>query len=145
MRPMKNCSAKLENWKALPKSFGDRKFRQEVMMDPEFTFAHFKINDGSATIGGALHGDKVYFGVALCSPEDNFSKKTGRALVQRHIVVDEHSSKRGVFVPSGDISDIPPARVLYHILNYHLGRLRRLPTWAKNPVVMFRTRQKLNK
>lgn len=41
-------------------------------------YAHFKTETGFMTVAGLKKEGFYFYGVALCSPEDNFSRKIGR-------------------------------------------------------------------
>lgn len=121
-------------------NFGSEEDRECLVESGDFTFAHFKVNGGDATVAGGLVNRKLYYAVALCSPEDNFSKRHGRELACRYMIESVWSDKRGVFVPNTNvIGEAQPAHLLHDALVHFLGRHKRLPWWAKSPTVSFRT------
>jgi len=129
--------------------FGNRDHRGALVLDSQFTYGHFRIGHvskcdpsydyrlknpvGYATVGGLRRGDKLYYGVSMCSPEDNFSKKTGRRLVVEHLLQEETSNKRGVLSIAG-LTNEQPALLLKFALERHIFKTRNLPSWTKKGV-----------
>jgi hypothetical protein len=125
--------------------FGKSSCRLILTADEEFTFGHYCIDhvllrrQGNATIGGVRYGDRLYYGVSLCSPEDNFSKKIGRTNVVNNLIDGENSSKRGVFsILSVDLH-LQPALLLKWALEDFLGKAKRLPPWTRGEVSFRKT------
>ena len=100
-----------------------------------FTFGHYKIGDsgGTITVGGVVHGDKLYYAVSICSPLDNFSKRVGRKNVEDNFIQDKNSIKRGV-VSVLDIKDENPAIVLKRAAQVYLRKNKMLPKWSRKEV-----------
>jgi hypothetical protein len=123
--------------------FGNELHREYITWAKDFTFAHFSLGRGSMTIGGTRIGDKLYYGVALCSPQDNFSKAKGRAYVREHLTLPEKSGKRGVFVLEGWAGGAtPPALLLSEAAKRHLKKMRHKPKWTAGASPVFRTNRK---
>lgn len=119
-------------------NFGNELHRTEMISDKNFSYGHYKVNDGMGTVAGFRMGDKLYFSVALCSPCDNFSKAEGRYIAEENLIDIEHSSKRGVMILDKTAAELHPAELLKLALEHHLNRMIHKPIWAKNPVVDFR-------
>lgn len=120
--------------------FSSHAGRVLLSLDPNFVYGHYQIgyrNSGFATIGGTRVGNKLYYSVALCSPNDNFSKSVGRELVKFHMQQDESSRKRGILELDSNMIPEQPAVVLKHALEVHLNKTRHLPGWTRQ-VVLFR-------
>lgn len=124
--------------------FGDELHREYLSWADEFTFAHLKVNNGAMTVGGSRIGDRLYYAVSLCSPQDNFSKAKGRAYVKEHLVSSEHSKKRGVLQLSEE-KRWPPAIILKTAAETHLSKMRHKPVWANGAVVEFRTQRTVDR
>lgn len=125
-------------------NFGNMIHREAMIYDEHFTYGHYKVNTGTATVAGFRIGDKLYFGISLCSPNDNFSKSMGRVLAEDNIIFSENSSKRGVMVLDGKTKELHPTELLKLALEHHLNRMSHKPEWAKNHVVTFRPNSRKN-
>ena len=125
--------------------FANEQHREYLCWSKEFTFAHLKVGKGAMTIGGTRIGNKLYYGVALCSPEDNFSKAKGRGYVREHLSHQEHSRKRGMFELASRSDEMPPAIVLRAAAVVYLSKMRHKPAWADNTYVEFRTQRRVDK
>jgi len=119
-------------------NFSNEMQRETLSKDKEFTFGHYKIGDGSATIAGGRLGEYLYYGISLCSPEDNFSRMTGRDFAVDHLIFDQFSGKRGRMFINSELLDSAPAIVLKTALERHLNKMRQRSSWMKNTVT-FRT------
>jgi len=123
-------------------SFGILRHRSMLYNSVAFTYGHYKIGSGFATIGGTRIGDKLYYGVTFCSPEDNFSKKSGRRYSRRNLTRHEYSHMRGIF-SLGSAIDQQPALVLKEAVEAHLVKMRGLrPQWSKGAAVEFRGKRR---
>jgi len=123
-------------------NFGSEIHRLIITHDPSFTYGHYKVGSGQATVGGVRFGDKLYYAVALCSPVDNFSKSRGRALVHSHLINTDNSNKRGVMVLDATTAELPPAQLLKYALEHYLNKMNHKPNWVKNANVDFRNLQR---
>ncbi len=103
-----------------------------------FVYGHYKVDGGNATICGARLGDHLYYGISLCSPKDNFSRRSGRILSVTHLKESRFSHQRGVMHLSEELSDSVPAVVLREALERHIRKMRKKPSWVNNGVVEFR-------
>jgi hypothetical protein len=103
------------------------------------TYGHYNVNEGFATVLGCRVGDKIFYGISMCSPDEkNFSKKEGRRLAIKHLVDNNESHMRGMYkLPDSDVND-SSAIILSRVLHRHLNIMRRLPDWARCPRVDFR-------
>jgi len=125
--------------------FANELHREYLCWSNEFTFAHLKVGDGAMTVGGTRVGDKLYYAVALCSPEDNFSKAKGRAYIREHIQYPEHSKKRGVLKLAPEAGELPPAIILKTAAELYLSKMSHKPAWARKATVHFRTERRADK
>jgi hypothetical protein len=124
--------------------FGNLWHRTELLNCADFTYGHFRIGNGYATIGGGRIGDKLYYSVTFCSPKDNFSKKTGREHVANHLGYSTFGHLRGVFTLNDELKDEQPAIVLQRAVEHHLSKMRnRKPQWAKDVSVRFRGKRRV--
>jgi hypothetical protein len=92
----------------------------------DISFAHFDLGDGHATVVGAYCDGALYYGVSLCSPEDNFSRSKGRLLAEWHF---RNGKQRGVIF--GNFDHLSPPLALLNALEYYLSGKRHFPKWAK--------------
>ena len=123
--------------------FGDAEHRYNLTNMSDFTYGHFQIGSGYATIGGGVIDSKLYYGISFCSPEDNFSKKTGRNYVVSHLESTTYGHLRGVFTLADYMKDAQPAIVLQNAVDRHLLKMRdRKPQWAKGMSVEFRGKRR---
>ena len=107
------------------------------------TYGHFKVGPGFATIAGARLGDRLYYGITFCSPEDNFSKKVGRAKSSWRLSCDPRGCFRGVLRLDGEIDKVQPAIVLKRAVEYYLSKeTSRRPQWTKGATVEFRGKRR---
>jgi hypothetical protein len=120
--------------------FSDYVARHDMAGADNFVFDHYCLNDGTATIGGGRIGNKLYFAISFCAPNDNFSRQVGRENVWHNFVLDDRSHRRAV-VDISEVKDEPPSKVLAYALMQYLKRDKCVPQWAKNPVVAFRNRR----
>lgn len=123
MRECKNVSKFFENNTfANPQSCND--FLIENGRD--ISFAHFNLGGGHATVVGAYSNGALYYGISLCSPEDNFDRSTGRTLAHWHFC---NGKQRGVIY--NNMSSLPPPVALLMALEYYLSGKRHFPRWVK--------------
>jgi len=123
-----------------PFNFGSLDTRMKLPFLREFTYGHFKVGKGFATIGGVMIGDNLYYGISFCSPEDNFSKKVGRKLAVYNLVEAKNSHNRGVITLDVDLSCLKPAEIFKEVVYSHLEHMNsHKPQWAKNANVDFRS------
>lgn len=130
------------NWTT---TFNFGSYDDRAMLDTcqEFTYGHFKVGPGHATVAGGRIDNKLYYGITFCSPQDNFSKKIGRARACQNLREDEHSHMRGVLELEGNADDAQPAMVLKMAVEYHLQKMRnRRPQWSKEATVDFRGKRR---
>lgn len=120
-------------------NFGDELHRDIIIDDPNFCYGHYVVGKGQATVGGIRLGNKLYYAVALCSPNNNFSKMTGRDYANGHFIVNKYSNKRGVIILNDALCAQPPAILLKLALEKHLFKMRNKPHWTRNAEVDFRT------
>lgn len=111
--------------------------RFAMVNDRNFSYDHYCLNNGTATVGGGKLGNKLYFSVSFCAPNDNFSRKTGRIYVADNFISDDRSHRRMVLDISS-VKDEPPTVVLMYALAEYLKRGKCVPQWAKNSAVSFR-------
>jgi len=122
-------------------NFGSTDHRYKLVNDLNFTYDHYKLNDGAATVGGGRIGNLLYFSVSFCSPKDNFSRKHGRQNIYENIIYDDCSHRRAIIDISEVVGD-PPALVLMFALYEYINRGRNVPQWARDPVISFRNKQR---
>ena len=105
-------------------------FSRRIDLKPDhFSYAHFRIGDGSATVGGIRQGNNLYYSIALCSPLDNFSRKIGRRQMFFNLI-SRKSNLRGVYNIRG-IEDEPPPVLLKRALVAHLRKMHHKPAWLR--------------
>jgi hypothetical protein len=128
-------------------NFKNSSSRSVLTHDDNFVFGHYKVGPGIATICGGLINSKLYYGIALCSPDDNFSKSEGRERAIAHLVDDEHSCKRGVMTLQPEDCKGHPTEILKKAVERHLKKIdkRHKPQWAKNAEVGFRGKPRKRK
>ena len=126
-------------------NFGDTDDRYELTCVDDFTWGHYKLDDGSATVCGACLDGKLYYGVSFCSPKDNFSRKIGIIRARNNLVKESSSKCRGVYIIPNDLADAPPALVFLYALRYHLTRMGQRPSWVKNCITDFRNLRRVKK
>ena len=125
--------------------------RRNLFHKKEFTFAYFNLGEGQLSVGGIVLSNgketKLYYAVALCSPEDKFVKETGRVKIEQHLILTKYSHKRGVLdVSESNIETKSAFRVLKYAADYYLWREdTRLPQWAKGYELTFRNSYKEQK
>ncbi|MFA5048316.1 MAG: hypothetical protein WC516_04835 [Patescibacteria group bacterium] len=123
-------------------NFRNQIHRDVMTEDKNFTYGHYGINEGIATVAGFRISDRLYFGVSLCSPTDNFSKAFGRANAEDNLVLTENSQKRGVMILDNKIKDLHPTELLKLALEHYLNRMSHKPVWVKNPIITFRSKKR---
>ena len=135
--------------------FGNEDDRHALVESEDLTYAHFWIKKhctsignacgsriiGNATVCGSRVGDHLYYGVSLCSPQDNFEKRLGRELARDSIMSLDRCSKRGV-LDVADNFDEQPSVLLHDALLNHLSKMKRPPCWVKNAEIIFRGKYK---
>jgi len=128
---------------------GSRKFdisdeleRESMVCDHNFSYDHYCLDDGVATVGGGKIGDKLYFTISFCAPNDNFSRRIGRDNVCDNFVSEDCSHRRAV-IDISSMKDNPPTLVLAYALMEYLKRGKCVPQWARNGVVSFRNNQRI--
>lgn len=122
--------------------FSSEYARGTLAKSEALSFAHFNVGAGAATVAATLLNDKLYYSVALCSPEDNFSREIGRNCARTHMAVDQHSRKRGVLKGEA-FSNLTPTSCMRLALERYLEKMRRRPQWLKdNSEVSVRGRQR---
>ena len=119
--------------------FSDPACRYILTESRDMVYDHFNVSDGIATVGGWKIGDKLYFSVSFCAPEDNFSRKLGRDIVAGSLCCSD--SRRRAVIDISKVNDEAPPIVLLYALTEYLKRGKGIPQWAKNSVVSFRTRR----
>lgn len=125
-------------------NFGLENHRDAIVDDKNFTYGHYKVNDGVGTVGGFRIGNKLYYAISICSPKDNFSKTKGRQKVFKNLINTESSKKRGVMILDNSAIDIHPTELLKTVFENFLNRMSHKPTWLKNPIVDFRGSRKVD-
>lgn len=94
-------------------------------MSEEIRYLHMDIGDGKATAAYTVTGGRVFFTLAFCSPEDQFSRKIGRAIA---------SGRMEKYGASEDIhlrDDTPPDRqIREHVEGLVERHAPSLPLWA---------------
>jgi hypothetical protein len=125
-------------------NFANKDQRDSLTTCKEFTYGHYCVGEGVVTVAGAVVDGKLYYGVSMCSPKDNFSKKLGRDCAEANLVNDHKSRLRGVYDNlNGEES---PAEALREALEDFLGRMRQRPHWIKkDDEVKFRGERKPSK
>lgn len=126
-------------------NFGNEYHRQKAAKDPNFSYGHYKVNGGVGTVAGFRIGNKVFFGISLCCPNDNFSRAIGRLNARDGLVTADSSNKRGVMIVDDTTKDLHPTELFKLVLEYYLNSNIRKPVWTKFPVVEFRTKAKREK
>lgn len=124
--------------------FGNSIYREVMTYDENFTYGHYKVNSGVGTVAGFRIGNKLYFGVSLCSPNDNFSKASGRERAEDNLIYAGSCNKRGVMILDENTKDLHPTELLKLALEHHLNKMAHKPIWVKNPVVDFRPKNRKN-
>ena len=119
----------------------DSHARRSMVGNRNFSYDHYCLNDGVATVGGGKIGDKLYFTVSFCAPCDNFSRKIGRYNICYNFIDDDRSHRRAV-VDISKVKDEPPSMVLAYALMAYLQRGKCVPQWARNGVVSFRSNRR---
>lgn len=132
--------------------FGNKSHRKALWLFDEFTFGHYKVGDGVITIAGILMAHTeigcdtcLYYGISMCSPNDNFSKSFGRSNAIANLIGDKTSQMRGVFCtePASMLVSEPPATIFQAAVKDHLLKIRRLPNWIPaNCEVEFRGKRR---
>ena len=118
-------------------NFSDKSHRFMLTKCKEFTYGHYTVGKGTVTVAGAMVCGNLYFGVSMCSPEDNFSKRLGRCCAEANLVNDHKSKMRGVY--DGLNGEEKPAEALREALEHHLDSMRHRPHWIKkDDEVLFR-------
>lgn len=107
------------------------------LTNSNLSYDHFRLGDGFITIAGRLVNGKLYYGVSLCSPQDNFSKKEGRRLATLSIYDRKRRYLRGVMSDYGTLNTDHPSIVLKKAVEKHMNKFN-VPKWAKNRPVEFR-------
>ena len=110
-------------------NFGNQWHREVLTECPEFTYGHYNVCGGVITIAGARVGDKLYYGLSMCSPEDNFSRSRGRKIATARLTYSSDSHLRGVFF--GNLGDMTPGEAFRYAVDEHLGKMRHRPHWIK--------------
>ena len=110
--------------------FSSEHDREVLSKSEALLFTHFNVGAGAATVAATLLNDKLYYSVALCSPEDNFSREIGREHARMHMAVDQYSKKRGI-LKSESFSNLTPASCMRLALERYLEKMRRRPQWLK--------------
>jgi hypothetical protein len=111
--------------------------------DENFTFGHYSVDSGYATVAGGRVGNKIYYGISFCSPDSSFSKEEGRKRAMGHLIERGSSHKRGVFV-SDNLDEMAPSLVFYNCLQYFLNRKHtfKKPIWMnKIPTIDFQNKK----
>jgi len=126
-------------------NFKDKRHRLAISLAKEFTFAYFNLGGGQLAIGGALlkEGDAylLAYAVALCSPEDNFSKKIAREKISQHLLQKRYLRKRGLLHFADDAASCKPFELLEDAATHYLKRKDvQLPNWAKGCCLVGRLR-----
>jgi len=140
--------------------FGSWYHRDCLRENKECTFGHYKVGEGVITIVGVLmdgtilddgfhpNDPRLYYGISMCSPEDNFSKSAGRAGAKDNLVSAKTSVMRGVYGPreyvsTDDVRKDAPAVVLREAVKEHLNKMRHRPSWiSKGAKVEFRSKKR---
>ena len=117
-------------------NFGDEEQRTWFIDDHNFSFGHFVVNNGVATVGGFRIKDKLYYGVSICSPVDNFSKIEGRANVIDNLIEPEFTKKRGVYMLNETTTTLHPNELLKLALERHLAKMRNKPEWLQGAGIL---------
>lgn len=127
------------NWSDPDFDFGSYYDRSVLNRSRDFTFAHFRVGPGFSTIAGGRIGNKLYYGVTFCSPEDNFSKKFGREHAVKNLMDQDYSHMRGVLYLEGPLENVQPAIILKRAVETHLRKMQWCrPQWSKGATVEFR-------
>lgn len=103
-------------------------------------YGHYKIGDGFVTVAGARVDEKLYYGLSFCSPEDNFSKESGRENAIEHLTSPDTPHMRGVLNIASS-PDEQPAIILKQAAQRHVAKMRgeKRPHWVtNNSVVTFK-------
>lgn len=121
--------------------FSDYHHRCNLEDCKNFTYGHFKVGAGFATVAAGRIDDYLYYGITFCSPEDNFSRQKGRSYACRNLREESHSHMRGVLTLEGAVDEAPPAIVLKKAVENHLRKMRpdQRPQWAKGAAIDFRS------
>lgn len=122
-------------------NFALQSHREALVKCPEFTYGHYSVCGGVITVAGAVVGDKLYYGLSMCAPEDNFSKSRGRKIAVARLTYSSDSHLRGVFF--GALDDMTPGEAFMYALDDHLYKMRHKPHWiSKDYEVDFRRDRK---
>ena len=128
-------------------SFETREGRHIAINDENFVFAHFTAFQnaqqeifkpaliGYVTIGGVLYGNKLYYGLSICSPKDKFSKKTGRTMVKSRLRFfrpnrnTKYSLAEVMTLPDNVIDNTPALVLKMAVCQYIKDNNQDLPNW----------------
>jgi len=110
-------------------NFALQSHREALAKSPEFTYGHYSVCGGTITVAGARVGDKLYYGLSMCTPEDNFSKDKGRKIATARLTYSSDSHLRGVFF--GALGDMAPGEAFMYALEDHIYKMRHRPHWIK--------------
>jgi hypothetical protein len=136
-----DCKMAFEKWE-----LGDFRFveaRRVLAIDPGFSYAYFRgEHGGHAVVGGVRYGNKVYYSVSLCSPQDNFSKKDGKGNVFYHFCGEMSGNKRGMLELKEDEVKLRTGVILKWALLRFIARGRSVPRWAKHTTFSFMNEKK---
>jgi hypothetical protein len=124
--------------------FGSEWMRTCITYTRDLTFGHYAVGNGFATVAGVLIGNNVYYGISFCSPEDNFSKRTGREYAKKHFRENKYSHMRGVSPLKNGLANHPPVVVFRSVVLNHLAKMdpSHRPQWAKDAPIDFRGKAK---
>ena len=133
--------------------FETRQGRIIATSDENFVFGHFTLSRyyqykdfqpsifGYVTIGGVLYGNKFYYGISICSPEDRFSKKIGRENVKSRMLCFRPNknlscSLAGEMVLSDDdLNDTPISILQIALYEYTANNKKDLPGWFLKSII----------
>lgn len=112
----------------------DRQKRKEVL--GRVRFAHFTLGVGRVTVAAARHDDILVYGLAFCSPEDQFCRKEGRLRALRRLAAFLQAScgpqagELPTKLSADDSPDFVSSKLLVDCVDSYLrDGQSRLPPW----------------
>lgn len=113
-----------------------RRMAHREKIESAAMYCHFMVAGGWVTIAAfELVGGELVYGLSLCAPEDQFSRKRGRDAALKRLIAADRGWSLGKFPVAGKTTCVPPVTVakLREVVVCHLDasvRLSKLvPVW----------------